>query len=80
MIEFHLDLEGQGAEFGAGHCWLPQPMRELIASVRAGFHADGDGEVGPVASELEEREWRADPGDGLRPTRSTRKSLGLAKK
>ena len=80
MIEFHLDLEGQGAEFGAGHCWLPQPMRKLIASVRTGLHADGDGEVGPVTSELEEREWRADPEDGLRPTRSTRKSLGLANK
>src|ERR1700761_3134775 len=22
--EFHLDLDGQGAEYAAGHCWLPQ--------------------------------------------------------
>jgi N-acetylneuraminate synthase len=80
MIEFHLDLEGQGAEFGAGHCWLPDPMREVIRSVRAGLRAEGDGEVGPAASELEEREWRADPSDGLRPTRLTRKYLGLPKK
>jgi sialic acid synthase SpsE len=79
MIEFHLDLEGQGAEFSAGHCWLPEPMRELIRSVRAGLRAEGDGEVGPAASELEEREWRADPSDGLRPTRLTRKYLGLPK-
>jgi sialic acid synthase SpsE len=79
MIEFHLDLEGQGAEFGAGHCWLPEPMRQVIRSVRAGLRAEGDGEVGPAASELEEREWRADPGDGLRPTRLTRKYLGLPK-
>jgi N-acetylneuraminate synthase len=47
--------------------------------VRAGLRAEGDGEVGPAASELEEREWRADPGDGLRPTRLTRKYLGLPK-
>jgi hypothetical protein len=79
MIEFHLDLEGQGAEFGAGHCWLPDPMREVIRSVRAGLRAEGDGEVGPAASELEEREWRADPSDGLRPTRLTRKNLGQPK-
>jgi sialic acid synthase SpsE len=79
MIEFHLDLEGHGAEFGAGHCWLPDPMREVIRSVRAGLRAEGDGEVAPAASELDEREWRADPSDGLRPTRSTRKYLGLPK-
>jgi sialic acid synthase SpsE len=79
MVEFHLDLEGQGAEFGAGHCWLPEPMRELIRSVRAGLRAEGDGQVRPAASELEEREWRADPSDGLRPTRLTRKYLGLPK-
>ena len=79
MVEFHLDLEGQGAEFGAGHCWLPDPMRDLIASVRAGFRAEGDGVVGPVASEIEERPWRADPEDGLRPLRSIRKGLGLVK-
>jgi sialic acid synthase SpsE len=79
MIEFHLDLEGQGAEFDAGHCWLPDAMREVIRSVRAGLRAEGDGEVRPAASELEEREWRADPSDGLRPTRLTRKYLGLRK-
>lgn len=79
MVEFHLDLEGQGAEFGAGHCWLPEPMRQVIASVRAGFRAEGDGEVGPAASELEEREWRADPRDGLRPPHSIRKHLGSHK-
>jgi sialic acid synthase SpsE len=79
MVEFHLDLDGRGAEFGAGHCWLPDPMREVIRSVRAGLRAEGDGEVGPAASELEEREWRADPSDGLRPLVSIRKHLGLPK-
>jgi len=75
MIEFHLDLDGQGAEFKAGHCWLPEPMREVIASVRTGWLADGEGEVSTAPSELQERQWRADPHDGLRPLRSTRPGL-----
>ena len=75
MVEFHLDLEGQGAEFKAGHCWLPEPMQSVIASVRKGLMADGVAEVGPVPSELKERGWRADPQDGLRPLRSTRAGL-----
>ena len=75
MVEFHLDLEGQGAEFKAGHCWLPEPMQSVIASVRKGLIADGVAEVAPVPSELKEREWRADPQDGLRPLRSTRAGL-----
>jgi len=75
MVEFHLDLEGQGAEFSSGHCWLPEPMREVIAAVRTGVVAEGDGQVGPAPSETREREWRADPKDGLRPLQSTRKNL-----
>lgn len=78
MIEFHLDLEGQGAEFGAGHCWLPEAMRHVIAAVRTGILAEGDGQVGPALSEVKEREWRADPEDGLRPLRATRRDLGQA--
>lgn len=78
MIEFHLDLEGEGAEFSSGHCWLPQAMRPVIKAVRTGMLAEGDGEVGPAPSEMEEREWRADPEDGLRPLRVTRQNLGRA--
>ena len=78
MVEFHLDLEGQGAEFSAGHCWLPEPMRQVIATVRTGMLAEGNGQVGPALSEVKEREWRADPEDGLRPLRVTRKNLGQA--
>jgi N-acetylneuraminate synthase len=76
MVEFHLDLEGHGAEFSAGHCWLPEAMRQVIAAVRAGILAEGDGRIGPAPSEMKEREWRADPEDGLRPLRDTRKGLG----
>jgi|SRR5271166_2206352 len=75
IVEFHLDLEGQGAEFSAGHCWLPESMRKVIAAVRSGMLAEGDGRIAPAPSEMKEREWRADPEDGLRPLRDTRKGL-----
>ncbi len=72
MVEFHLDLDGQGDEFKTGHCWLPQPMMNLIDSIRAVQTADGDGIKQPAAAELADRDWRADPGDGLRPMKAIR--------
>lgn len=77
MIEFHLDLDGKGEEFSAGHCWLPDAMAQVIADVRLAFSADGDGEKVPVEVELSDRAWRADPDDGLRPLRATRAQLEL---
>jgi N-acetylneuraminate synthase len=71
-IEFHLDLDGTGDEFRTGHCWLPTQMAPLIAAVRVGVTADGDGRKVPAASELADIPWRADPIDGLRPTRPVR--------
>lgn len=78
MVEFHLDLDGQGEEFKTGHCWLPEPMRELIASIATGELADGDGHKTPMPSELADRNWRADPVDGLRPLRSRRDEFASA--
>jgi sialic acid synthase SpsE len=75
FIEFHLDLDGQGDEFKTGHCWMPDPMASVIADVRIGLRADGTGEKVPAPSELSDREWRADPVDGLRPLRSKRVQL-----
>jgi N-acetylneuraminate synthase len=75
MIEFHIDIEGKGAEFGSRHCWLPEQIQPVIAAVRTGFAADGSCAVQPASCELEEREWRADPHDGLRPLQSTRRQL-----
>ena len=72
MIEFHLDLDRGGAEYAAGHCWLPEDIAPVISRVRAGVEADGTGEKVPAAAELADREWRADPSDGLRPLRHTR--------
>jgi N-acetylneuraminate synthase len=71
-IEFHLDLDGTGDEFKTGHCWLPEQMAPVIAAVRDATAADGDGRKVPTPSELPDREWRADPEDGLRPLRARR--------
>jgi sialic acid synthase SpsE len=72
MVEFHLDLEGKGEEFAAGHCWLPGGMGEVIASACKGVSADGDGVKVTAPAETAEREWRSDPSDGLRPLVSRR--------
>lgn len=73
MVEFHLDLETQGAEYASGHCWLPEAMKTVIDTVRTGSTADGDGVKAPRDAELADRDWRADPSDGLRPLRAVRK-------
>jgi|GEM_PF-593477 len=81
-VEFHFDLEGAGAEFGGGHCWLPDQIGPVIATAEqtvseSGFpigadSCDGDGVLQPRDGESQERSWRADPVDGLRPTRTVR--------
>lgn len=72
VIEFHLDLDGQGEEYAAGHCWLPEQIKAVIDEVNKGLAADGDGVKAPVPSELPDRLWRADPSDGLRPLKEIR--------
>lgn len=74
MIEFHLDLDGTGDEYKTGHCWLPEQIQEVIKTVESGFQADGDGIKKPAPSELKDRDWRADPSDGLRPLKRTREA------
>ncbi|WP_404359934.1 N-acetylneuraminate synthase family protein [Methylotuvimicrobium sp. KM1] len=75
VVEFHLDLDGEGEEFAAGHCWLPDQIAAVIKDVNKGIEADGDGVKEPVPSELPDRMWRADPVDGLRPLKVTRDRL-----
>jgi len=72
VVEFHLDLDGEGAEYAAGHCWLPDEIAPVIARIRESFVADGQGFKGPQPSELSDRDWRADPKDGMRPLRHIR--------
>jgi N-acetylneuraminate synthase len=71
-VEFHLDLDGEGAEYAGGHCWLPHEIAPVIARIREAQLADGNGFKEPQPSELADREWRADPVDGMRPLRHTR--------
>lgn len=71
-VEFHLDLDGKGGEYAAGHCWLPGQIEAVITQVKQAFLADGDGVKKPAQIELVERDWRADPSDGLRPTMKLR--------
>lgn len=75
MIEFHLDLDENGAEYKSGHCWLPNQMQDTINSIKNGFIADGTGEKVPAPSEIEDRLWRADPSDGLRPFKELREKF-----
>ncbi len=72
LVEFHLDLDGEGEEFAAGHCWLPERIGAVIRDVREALAADGSAAKEPAPSEQAERAWRADPGDGFRPLLATR--------
>ena len=49
LIEFHLDLDGLGAEYASGHCWLPYEMAAVIREVRTAEAADGNGLKVPMA-------------------------------
>ena len=71
-IEFHIDLDGEGAEFRAGHCWLPNEIAPVIERIRKGELADGRYMKAPCDAELADRMWRADPSDGLRPLKQIR--------
>ena len=76
MVEFHLDLDGDGEEFNPGHCWLPDEIGQVIQTTRFGSQFDGTGEKTPTSSEHPDRDWRADPGDGLRPMKPVRVTFG----
>jgi len=75
IIEFHLDLDGQGEEFEAGHCWLPNQIAGVISDANKGLLSDGKGIKEPIPSEMSDRLWRADPTDGLRPLKSIRSTF-----
>lgn len=72
MVEFHLDLDGKGEEFGAGHCWLPDGIGNVIKDVNTGYIADGKDGKYIAEGEAKDRNWRAAPDDGLRPLHEVR--------
>lgn len=69
-IEFHLDLDGDGYEYGTGHCWLPDEIGKVIDDVNTGMSALAMTE--PFTKET--LKWRTDV-DGMRPLRSHRNEL-----
>ena len=74
IFEFHLDLDSHGAEYSAGHCWLPAELKDAISLLENGKLADGEDSKFPGNSESHDRNWRADPSDGLRPLKTIRES------
>ncbi|MDH1469611.1 N-acetylneuraminate synthase family protein [Shewanella sp. GD03713] len=71
-IEFHIDLDQKGAEYAAGHCWLPEQMQLVIIECREAQLLDGSPNKILAPSEAPDRDWRADPEDGLRPLKHIR--------
>ena len=74
IFEFHLDLDSDGAEYSSGHCWLPSELENVISIIERSKLADGDHKKFPGKSESNDRNWRADPSDGLRPLKKIRES------
>lgn len=74
-VEMHFDIDGSGAEFGPGHCWLPDDAGDVIRLCKAAMGMGGDGKKMPSEDETDERLWRADPEDGLRPFKQIRDSF-----
>lgn len=72
FIEFHIDLDGKGDEYQSGHCWLPHQVKDLTTFISVSLEADGSKKIQASPSELPDRDWRADPADGLRPLEKIR--------
>lgn len=72
IFELHFDLDGEGKEAVVGHCWLPKKARRVIDRCNKIELYFGDGRKTPNIEEQNERLWRADPTDGLRPTLEAR--------
>lgn len=72
IFEFHIDLDQDGAEYASGHCWLPDELCEVIKLLEVSILADGIPEKKPGITESKDRDWRADPSDGLRPLKKIR--------
>ena len=74
-VELHVDLDSEGFEYGPGHCWLISEAKGIIDEIQLGETWDGDGVKAPAPSEEVEKDWRADPSDGLRPLRHIRMTI-----
>lgn len=77
IIEFHFDLDGKGTEYKGGHCWLPNEIKKIIDLAKINKYLDGNGKLNFQIIEKNERNWRSDPTDGLRPIKKERKKYIL---
>lgn len=78
-VELHIDLDDlRGAE-STGHVWNITAAEKLLENFRKWpippdiereHPSDGHGRKEPMPCEEKERNWRADPEDGLRPLRN----------
>lgn len=76
-LEFHLDLDKKGYEYGPGHCWLPDEIKQIINFQKKVKLLRNNKSIKKNFSKIEksERLWRADPQDGLRPFLTVRKKF-----
>lgn len=72
-VEFHLDLDKKGFEYGDGHCWLPEEIENVIKFYSKVKNKNSKKNLKKISLiEKKERFWRADPIDGLRPMKIIR--------
>lgn len=74
-IEMHFDLDGKGYEANVGHCWFKKESKILIDGIKKNHILDGVKQKKPSVVEKEERNWRADHSDGLRPLKKIRNNF-----
>lgn len=76
MVEVHWDLDDHAGE-ETKHSWHPGGWGWRHQFTDDGFYqCDGKkGVKAPSVSESDERDWRADPSDGMRPMKAIRGSL-----
>ena len=77
LIELHFDLEGSGWEEKEGnhHCWLPNDFKKMLDFINNEKLVEGSYKKRYSIEEKNERKFRADPKDGLRPLKKFRKYL-----
>ena len=77
IIELHFDLEGYGWEEKEGnhHCWLPKDLKKMISYIENEKLVMGSFKKKYSLAEKNERKFRADPFDGLRPLKKFRRFL-----
>lgn len=77
FIELHFDLDGLGWEEKEGnkHCWMPQNLKNTLHYISNEKTINGSLKKNFSLEEKDERKFRADPYDGLRPIKKFRKKL-----